>query len=753
MKKRNKKNSQSLIKTAYAFGPFNLAAVSLLLALIGQYMLFVNKWLAPGLVMFALALVVFILADKSSRNEVQEDILDVRIEALAFLGIMLVAIFFRLFLIDQLPSGCFRDEGQNGNEAINIMNGVQLEGTKLPVYIARDTENAAMYMYYIAAFFKFFGIGVMQIRAVSIVIGLLCVPAFYFLVRYLMGPKMAIVGGFLIAVTSWHVNFSRIGFLGIATVFFAILCFYFAWKTYVKRRPFDFIMLGILTALALYTYIAGRLIPVALVIFCGYIFIVEMKFYVKNYKNIILGLAAFLIVISPMLNYVIRNPQKFMSRTATVSIFNQDMLTVIGGRYMEKDKSTGNMKNKSWEKLYLESFANTMLMFNYLGDANVRHNVANEPMLDFVTGIFMLLGLGYALVNIYKPRYFLLLAMYFSFMQAGLFSIESPQAYRTIAEIPMVLLFAVITIWKVLEFSKEQHGKDFTKTVMIAGMIILGYVAYANYDRYFVMFKNHAGSWAEFSTDEYSLGRYVHDLGPDTMALVRPAWLNSYTYKFAVYPHNNYTHFSLSEHVPIKSELKSNYAYVLDESFLPLLPILKKMYPEGKYSEFRHKFVKHQILYFTYEVPYESIKAYQEKGKNSGLTGYYYHGIEWNGELLIKRLDPFIFFNWTENPVTAPFSVKWTGKFKAEKSGQYTFITKSNDYSDLTIDGKQVLKNPGAEIVKDAIGKGSVYLAAGKHSITLRYYESINHSEMQFYWNNPKTGEEEVVPSEVLTPQ
>lgn len=42
MKKRNKKNSQSLIKTAYAFGPFNLAAVSLLLALIGQYMLFVN---------------------------------------------------------------------------------------------------------------------------------------------------------------------------------------------------------------------------------------------------------------------------------------------------------------------------------------------------------------------------------------------------------------------------------------------------------------------------------------------------------------------------------------------------------------------------------------------------------------------------------------------------------------------------------------------------------------------------------------
>jgi 4-amino-4-deoxy-L-arabinose transferase-like glycosyltransferase len=749
MKKNRQKKikDRSLFKKAYGFGPFNLAAVSLTLALVGQYFLYVNKWLVPGLVMFTLAIMVFILADKSSKKEGQEYPLDARLEAFAFLAIMLLAVFFRLYLIDRLPAGCFRDEGQNGNEAINIMNGIEVDGTKLPVYIERWTQNAAMYMYFVAAFFKLFGIGVMQVRAVSVVFGILCIPAFYFLVRYLMGPRMAIVGGFLMAVSSWHVNFSRIGFLGIPTVFFAILCFYFAWRTYVKRKPFDFIILGILTALALYTYLAGRLIPVGLVLFCLYIFAVEMKFYVKNYKKILLALIAFMVVISPLLLYAVKNPQQFMSRSAVVSIFNQEMLHEVGGRYVEKDG-----KNKHWTKLYMESFAYTMLMYNYKGDGNPRHNSGANPMLDFMTGIFMVLGFGYAFVNIFKPRYFLLMSMYFSFMQAGLFSTESPQAYRTITEIPIVILFAVIAVWKTMGFAREQYGKSFTKKAMIAGLVILGYVAYENYDRYFVKFANNPGSWAEFSTDEYLIGRYVHGLGDEWQTMVKPAWAESYTFVFAAYPFRNYIPFSLADCVPIKSTIRQNFSYVLDETYLPLLPILKRMYPEGKYNDMKHKFIPGEILYFTYEVPYESVKKYQEKVKKNGLTGAYYRGIDWKGSPLFTRLDPFILFNWDIDPVMGPFSVKWTGRFKADKSGEYTFITKSNDFSDLFIDGKLVLKNAGTG-KGSPDGRGTVRLSAGYHAFELKYHESIHYSKMQLFWRNPETLDEEVVPSEVLYPQ
>ncbi len=729
------------------FGPFNLAAASLTLALMGQWCMFVQKWWLPGLVFFTLAVTVFILADNSSKKDGLEEPLDAKVEALAFLGLMLVGIFFRIYMMDQIPAGCFRDEGQNGNEAINIMNGIEVDGTRLPVYIERWTQNAAMYMYFIAAFFKLFGIGVMQIRAVSIVFGVLCIPAFYFLVRRLMGPRMAIVAGFLIAVTSWHVNFSRIGFLGIVTVFLAILCFYFAWRTYVKRKPFDFIMLGVLTALALYSYLAGRLIPAGLLLFCAYILVTEMKFYVKNWKNILIALAAFMIVIFPLFHYALKNPEQFSSRQAVVSIFNQEMLHEVGGRYVEKDG-----KNKHWTKLYAESFAYTMLMYNYKGDGNPRHNAGAMPMLDFITGIFLVLGFGYALINIFKPRYFLMMSMYFSFMQAGLFSTESPQAYRTIAEIPIVLLFVVVAVWKILGYAREQYGKNFTKTVMIAGAVLLACVGYLNYDRYFDKFGNNPGSWAEFSTDEFSVGRYVHSLGDDWQAMVPPAWVESYTFRFAAYPYENFVQFSLADCVPIQSKLRKNFSYVLDESYMPLLPIIKKMYPGGKYSEVRHKFIPTEVLYFTYEVPYEAVKAYQETAKVNGLTGAYYRGIDWKGAPLFTRLDPFILFNWTIDPIMGPFSVKWTGRFKAEKTADYIFITKSNDFSDLYMDGKEVLKTNG-EGKGAPDGRGSAHLSAGFHTIQLRYHESIHYSKMQFYWRNPETGDEEVVPSDVLYPR
>jgi len=271
-KKRPARAKADLLKSVYSFGPFNLAAASLVLAAFGQ-VFFMNHILFPGLLLYAAAVAVFSMAGGASRKEAEVFNIEPWTEAIIFLFILAVAIFFRVYMSDEVPSGCFRDEGQNGNEAINILNGIEMDGTKLPVYIERWTQNAAMYMYFVAAFFKFFGIGVMQVRAVSIVFGVMCIPAFYFLLRYLYGVRAAILGAAIMAVMRWHVNFSRIGFLGIVTVFFVILCIYFTYRVYIKRKPFDFIMLGAVTSLSLYTYLAARLIPVGLALFFIYVFI------------------------------------------------------------------------------------------------------------------------------------------------------------------------------------------------------------------------------------------------------------------------------------------------------------------------------------------------------------------------------------------------------------------------------------------------------------------------------------------------
>ena len=267
-----------------AFGPFTAMAGALLCGYIGQNFLYTRKLITPGLFFFALAIALFVFADMLSRKKEAIEGLEVKWEIISLAAIIIIGIFFRVYMLDKLPTGCFRDEGQNGNEAINIINGTSLDGTNMPVYIERSTQNVAMYMYFVALSFKLFGIGVQQVRDVSIIFGLISIPAFYFLIRYLFGARMAIVGAFLIAIFRWHVNFSRIGFLGIFTAMQVPLIIYFLVRAYKRRKMSDFILAGFTMSLALYSYIAARMIPLAVLLFGVLLLFKDINFYKKNIK-------------------------------------------------------------------------------------------------------------------------------------------------------------------------------------------------------------------------------------------------------------------------------------------------------------------------------------------------------------------------------------------------------------------------------------------------------------------------------------
>ncbi|MFP4466604.1 MAG: glycosyltransferase family 39 protein [Candidatus Goldiibacteriota bacterium] len=751
-------------------GPFNLAVISVAAAFTGQYFWFIKKQLEAGLVFFVAAGIIFILAgavyrikqpealsdhnDLSNAGKEKKNAVPLKWEALLFVLIMAAAVFFRVYMITEVPSGCYRDEGQNANEAINIMEGRVIEGTALPVYIERFTQNAAMYMYFIAAMFKMFGIDVLQIRLVSVILGTASVGAMYFLLRYLFGVNLALAGMFLLAVMRWHVNFSRMGFLGIFTVLLFIVVIYFAYRAYKERKWTDFAMLGITVGWSLYSYIAARLIPAALGLFVLYLLIRKRDFIFKNWKKMVLSAAMLAVVLIPLGSYVAKHSDAFMTRTSTVSIFNEGMLKAIGGPYVDRE---GNVKH--WTELYAKNFKEAMLMFNYMGDGNPRHNYNRKPMLDFTTGMFFALGFLYMLSRFFNPYYFLYFSFFFVMLQAGLLSIESPQAYRTIALIPLTIIAVVVALDRIRKYARLQYGDRLNPVLL--GLLVAGlvYAGYENYRDYFHGWAKDPGAWAEFSTDEYNMAKYLKELGPDWVGIVNPAWVDSYTFRFATKPYENYVKFELSEWIPIRSKIYKNYVYILDTNYLPLVPVLEKMYPGGKYTDFRHKFLG-RILYFTYEVPYSEVKKYQNKPVVNGLHAEYFRdehtkdlkSVEnhWKGDPRFERVDSFVLFNWTVPPILGPFSVEWTGKIKAEQAGKYIFMTKSNDYSDLYINNKKILENPGGGGLRSE--RGEIFLEKGMHNIKLRYYESTNYSKMQFWWQPPGSLEMQVVPSEVLFP-
>jgi hypothetical protein len=296
------------------------------------------------------------------------------------------------------------------------------------------------------------------------------------------------------------------------------------------------------------------------------------------------------------------------------------------------------------------------------------------------------------------------------------------------------------------------------RATLAYGLLGLLFVVGAVYEAhtYFVRQAADPGVWAEFSASEYMMGSDLEALAPNTHGLVRADWADSYTFRFMTYPHRDFEHFDPSRHVPFQDTAVpgKNYFYILDESYLPLLPLLKGFYPHGEEKEYHHPMTG-ELLYWTYFVPADEIGGAARI--TQGLTGRYYvssgdgkaqHGPEF---LRIKRRDPFILFNWTVDPVPGFFSVEWSGHLKAEKSGLYHFFTFSNDQNEVEVDGQKLFSRPHLP-EGNLWNEGSLKLSPGRHSIRIRYAEARSYSRMELWWQ-PPGGDKEVVPTRVLYPE
>jgi hypothetical protein len=285
---------------------------------------------------------------------------------------------------------------------------------------------------------------------------------------------------------------------------------------------------------------------------------------------------------------------------------------------------------------------------------------------------------------------------------------------------------------------------------------------------YFIGQGTHTACWAEFSATEALMGQELKN-HPNTRGLMRSDWADSWTVKFMTYPERDYTSFDPSRDVPLrdlKGQEGKNFLFFLDEAYLPLLPMLKAYYPTGIYNEARQPYTNER-LYWSFYVPVSAVAAVSGELKN-GLKATYYkdQGVaiekgdssvlakaaHWQGaNKRFDRIDPFILFNWTVDPVQAPFSVEWNGSIRIDKGGHYRFETYSNDYAMLEIDGHKVLERehyPAANF--EAVG--GIDLSPGRHHLRLRYYEARNYSRLELWWVRPGAGRE-LVPSQALLPE
>jgi DNA-binding beta-propeller fold protein YncE/4-amino-4-deoxy-L-arabinose transferase-like glycosyltransferase len=629
--------------------------------------------------------------------------------------IMVAAGFMRLYRFDQVPYGTWYDEADNGLYALRILNDPGYR----PVYV-ESTNLPAHFLYLVAFSFRLFGVSTLAIRAVSVVIGLLTVAAAYLVGRELFSRRMGLVLACLLAVCRWDINWSRIGMHGVSTPLFELLTFGFLLRGLRRGRFADFAWAGFAAGLGLNFYASFRLFPLVVVVYLLQRIVVERGFLRRSWAGlVVMGLAA-LLTLAPVAQYALRHPNEFWNRTRMTSVF------------------AGKTPEQSWQAVK-ETARKHLLMFNYRGDPNGRHNLPNEPMLDPVSGVLMVLGLGVCLWRGRQPRYLLLPLWLGAMLLPGIFSLdfEAPQSLRAIGSLPAALLLVAVTIeglWQEWDQATRQRNLHFFGWPLL---LILGQIGYANYHTYFDLQAQDFGSWAAFSTAETIVGRVMAQLGDRVNFYVMTFYYDTPTIRFLAPNVTRYHRLETTDSLPLELQADKGAVIFLDPEREAFYSQAKQYYPRATFQEYKPPFGGPPALYAIFLSP-SDIASLQ------GLTASYYRQENWTGQPAQVRQETELRYDWRDgDPFSLPFSVEWQGVLRVSDYGPHWFILKAPAEAELYLDETLVLQGKGDQ-------SAQVTLAKGNHALRLRAVGAPGHFELT--WQPPNEAETSLPPWVLYVP-
>ncbi|OGN00254.1 MAG: hypothetical protein A3B91_04655 [Candidatus Yanofskybacteria bacterium RIFCSPHIGHO2_02_FULL_41_29] len=410
-------------------------------------------------------------------------------ELFIFIAIILIAVFFRFYQLDITPPGLWPDEAANGVDALKA-----LDDNKFKLFYPDNNGREGLFINIQAVSMWLFGAEPWSLRVVSVVMGTITIIGLYFLTRYIFGWQLAAIAGFFLAISFWHVNFSRIGFRAIMLPLIIVWAFYFLWKGLRKGDFKHFLIAGIIGGIGFYTYFSYRIVPlIALVLFWNYWSYLKKDFSHGKYEHarnqLLRGFALMMLtviaIVLPLLIYFYSHPEDFLKREGRpISVFAQE---------------------EPFKELGL-SIVKTLGMFNFSGDYNQRHNIPGWPQLSIPMGILFLVGFLRELIHWLKrkhghfsPAHTFLFSWFFIMLIPGFLSTEAPHALRTIGVVPVVMIFAAKGfLWFVnliirLHRTTDPHiyadkiiyKKELKLIIMTTVLIFMTSLAFLEYFRYF----------------------------------------------------------------------------------------------------------------------------------------------------------------------------------------------------------------------------------------------------------------------------
>lgn len=442
----------------------------------GRFLDYPLLWLAPVVVLSAVMLVVSFrrAEDVTSAESARLPLPSLPYPppryspfSLEIIGvfILLAAAFLRFYRLWELPPGLAPDESFYGLDAVRVLNSGQLTP-----FFPQNGGREALFIYLQAVALAVWGVAPWVLRVVPVLVGIATIPPVYQLGRRLFGgdrraQAVGLVAAGVLAVSYWHVTFSRMGLRAILLPLASTVVMYFFWRAVEGNRRRDRVWCGLALGVSLYTYLPARLLPVVLIVVLGGVVWFGGRGRLESLlQKAGIAVVAAVVVALPLGLYFAGHPNDFLSRTEAVA------LTAANG-----SAETGEASPLAIG----ENALRVAGMFFVRGDANPRHNLPGRPAVDVLTALGLVVGLGAGILRFrQQPAYLLLFAWLAAMLAPSVFSTEAPHFLRTIGALPPLVILAADGLTRV--WRRVLPGVSYTGLALLV-LVLSGALTYRDY--------------------------------------------------------------------------------------------------------------------------------------------------------------------------------------------------------------------------------------------------------------------------------
>jgi 4-amino-4-deoxy-L-arabinose transferase-like glycosyltransferase len=411
--------------------------------------------------------------------------------------IIVLAFILRFWKLDIYPA-LNADEASNSYDAYSlIQTGKDQHGHSWPIaFQSFNDYKPGLYVYLGIPFVRLMGLTPLAARLPGAIAGVLSVFVLYLLVKELFDNQYFIfrhslptIASLFLAISPWHIQFSRGGWEVNVATFLMLLGFYLLIK-FINSKSLLSLVFGIFSlALSLYCYHAARVIVPLLGITLLIIYRKEI-FIKENTKKILIGIGFGIIILIPLIRDLLLPGA--LSRAAGVGLFADkgpvSRINEQRGEHGDLGSLPAKLVHNKVVNYTLAFLNNWTTHYNgeflfMSGDSIQRNKVPETGEMYLFDIIFLIFGFIYVVKYWNKSWVFIISWLLIAPLASSL-TFQSPNALRSQnMVIPLIIVSAFGFVYIV-----EMVRKINNKYLLITGCLLLAIIMIWNFSRYQYMY-------------------------------------------------------------------------------------------------------------------------------------------------------------------------------------------------------------------------------------------------------------------------